>query len=553
MWAAYYNPAMAWLLALTGDLLGRWFPLDSATLVGRASLNHVIIDDPRISRQHAKIAPEEGGYVLYDLNSANGTYINDEPVKRQRLEHGATIRFGPFAFAFKETRERAPTVPSTPFVVTMEVRTLHGMGAPVKIVDSLEVSSDGEGATSLTVLEDAYRKLSKLHEFFRSIASTLDTAELIDRIIAHLMMTFSAREVEVFVYDERTSTLRPHRHQHYAGEVGVPRPLSPQIVEEVVRRARAVLSTTAAAPGEEGGTAMHAPIINGTRLLGALGVRENLTGERFHQRDLDLFAGLVAAAALALHNARMHADLLRQQRLEQDLQLAQQIQMSFLPRTLPSAPRVEVVTEYTPVYSIGGDFYDVVWLDEKRMGIFIGDVAGKGVAAALLMARVSSDVRVAVSGGASPGGVLARVNLDMLEREQSEEFVTGVFLSLDVETGKVVLANAGHCPPLIRRAGGAVERIDEAATAMGFFRDTLYQELELTLAPGDAIVLYTDGVAEAQSSSGEELGAARIAAALAGEAGDADAIAELVLDDLRGHVLDAQQVDDMTLIVCRFK
>src|SRR5262249_56929350 len=99
------NARVAWLGALNGDLLGKGFVLEAPCLGGRAALNHVIIDDPRISRQHAKIAQEEGGYVVYDLNSANGTFVDEQPVKRKRLEFGQTVRFGPYAFSFKETRE----------------------------------------------------------------------------------------------------------------------------------------------------------------------------------------------------------------------------------------------------------------------------------------------------------------------------------------------------------------------------------------------------------------------------------------------------------------
>src|SRR5262249_20505390 len=161
------GPNVAWLLALNGDFLGKWFPLEAPCLVGRAALNHVIIDDPRISRQHAKIAQEEGGYVIYDLNSANGTFVDDQPVKRKKLEFGNIVRFGPYAFSFREARERVPSSPHVPaFAQQLEVRTLMGMQPPVKIVRSLDAVSDDVGSTtSLTVLEDAYRKLSTLYGF----------------------------------------------------------------------------------------------------------------------------------------------------------------------------------------------------------------------------------------------------------------------------------------------------------------------------------------------------------------------------------------------------
>lgn len=549
---------MAWLLALNGDLLGKWFPLEAPCLVGRAALNHVIIDDPRISRQHAKIAQEEGGYVIYDLNSANGTFVDDQPVKRKKLEYGSTVRFGPYAFSFKESRERAPTAPHAMFGQHLEVRTLMGMQSPVKIVRSLDaVSEDAGSTTSLTVLEDAYRKLSTLYGFMRSIATSLETDALVDRICANLLETFAARTVEVFFFDEATATLRPVRSMQPSTAPSMPRPLSAQIHEEVVRRGRAILTAAPRGPGEadEGiGHTMHAPMVNGNRVQGVLAVKDDGSEGRFNQRDLDLLAGLGAVAALALHNARMHADLLRQQRLEQDLRLAQQIQKSFLPRSLPSAASVEFHTEYQPVFTVGGDFYDVFWLDEQRVGVFIGDVAGKGVAAALLMARVSSDLRVAVLADSRPAHVMARVNQAMLEREQPEVFVTGVFLTLDINTGQVTLANAGHCPPYVRRYDGRVERVDGGhATAIGFFRESSFSEVELQLAPGDALVLYTDGIIEATSVDGEQLGPQRLADCLGAADGNAAAIVERVLAAVRAHTTSAPPVDDVTMIVSAFK
>jgi sigma-B regulation protein RsbU (phosphoserine phosphatase) len=555
--AAIQYRAMAWLLALNGDLLGKWFALEAPCLVGRAALNHVIIDDPRISRQHAKIAQEEGGYVLYDLNSANGTFVDEQPVKRRKLEFGQTIRFGPYAFSFKETRERAPAAPAPgAFGHHLEVRTLMGMQPPVKIVGSLDaVSDDLSNGASLTVMEDAFRKLSTLYGFMRSIATSLETEALVDRICINLLDTFNAHTVEVFFYDEHSGTLRPIRSMERGATPGVPRALSAQVIEEVVRRGRAILSAPRLAVDSSDGTghAMHAPMVNGNRVQGVIAVRDRDREGKYSQRDLDLLVGLAAVAALSLQNARMHAELLRQQRLEQDLRLAQQIQKSFLPRSLPKAARVEFHADYLPVFTVGGDFYDFFWIDERRVGVFIGDVAGKGVAAALLMARVSSDLRVAVLADGRPKQVMARINQAMLEREQPEVFVTGIFLTLDVESGKVVLANAGHCPPLVRRHGGGVERVDGGhSTAIGFFRDSFFTETELTLGPGDAIVLYTDGIIEATNAGGEQFGGARLAECLLPTQG-AQALAERVLAHVQAHAATSPLGDDITLLVCAVK
>jgi serine phosphatase RsbU (regulator of sigma subunit) len=276
------------------------------------------------------------------------------------------------------------------------------------------------------------------------------------------------------------------------------------------------------------------------------------SGSPFTQRDLDLLTGLSTVAAMALQNARLYAESLKQQRLAQDLLFAEQIQKSFLPRQLPSVPGLDFVTRYQPAYSVGGDFYDVFWLTEHRLGVFIGDVAGKGVSAALLMARISSDLRVAALAESEPARVVARVNHAVLEREQHDIFVTGIYLSLDVRTRHMVLANAGHLPPLIRRrAERVVERIDGgSATAIGFFEGETYEQVELALDTGDTLVLCTDGVIEATNMTGDQFGMGRLEESMAPGPSAAEDVCARILADVRTHVGDAPVADDLTLIVC---
>jgi serine phosphatase RsbU (regulator of sigma subunit) len=167
----------------------------------------------------------------------------------------------------------------------------------------------------------------------------------------------------------------------------------------------------------------------------------------FVQSDLDLAAGMAAVAAMALQNARMHAESLRQQRHQQDLRLAQQLQKSFLPRRLPDVAGLEFHAEYLPTHSVGGDFYDLFRLDERRIAVVLGDVAGKGVSAALLMAGISSDLRVAALAEVGPSQVLARLNRMLLEREQHEVFVTCIYATIDVETSAAGPAATRGNPP----------------------------------------------------------------------------------------------------------
>jgi serine phosphatase RsbU (regulator of sigma subunit) len=270
----------------------------------------------------------------------------------------------------------------------------------------------------------------------------------------------------------------------------------------------------------------------------------------FTQGDLDLLTGLASQAGMALQNARMHQESLKQQRLQQDLLLAEQIQKSFLPRQLPSVDGIDFVTEYRPAYSVGGDFYDLFWLDHERIGVFIGDVSGKGISAALLMARISSDLRLAALAESEPANALARVNQAVLERKQHDIFVTGIYLTLEVNTRVVTLANAGHLPPFVRhRSRGEIDRVEGGSTAIGIFDEAVYEQSSFTLEPGDTLVLCTDGVLEATDERGEQFGFERLEDSVGAGTSRPKDVADRLQRDLREHVGDAAQSDDVTLIV----
>lgn len=544
---------MAWLVAVDGELSGRRFSLDAPCLVGRGPYNHVVLDDTRISRQHAKVSPEPGGHIVYDLNSANGTFVNEVQVKRQKLAPGDVLRFGPFSFRFEsEALDRTGPIKLGKFV---EVHTQVGVDPPSKIIDSLDASlaTNPGVAHDLAELEDADRKLRTLYAFMQSIATTLESGELFSRILKNLLELFpTASAVAVYLREQTTGMMEPRKVMRRDAAPPSLSTLPGLFHEEVVQKGRAILSAPLV-PGAKGagGTSMHAPMIFGNDVQGVLHVRAEDTKVGFNQSDLDLLTGLASQAAMALSNARMHAESLKQQRLQQDLLLAEQIQKSFLPRQLPSVEGIEFVTEYRPAYSVGGDFYDLFWLDHERIGVFIGDVSGKGVSAALLMARISSDLRVAALAEPSPARAISRVNQAVLERKQHDIFVTGIYLSLDVKTRQLTLANAGHLPPFVRRkTRGELVRVEGGSgTAIGIFDEAVYEQTTIQLEPGDTLVLCTDGILEATDELGEQFGFERLELSLSSGTSRPKDVADRLQRDLREHVGDAAQYDDVTMIL----
>lgn len=553
---------MAWLIPIEAPVQAKRYLLAGPCLIGRGHLNHIVLDDARISRQHAKISPEDGGYVLYDLNSANGTFVNNEPVKRRKLAPNDIVRFGPFRFFFAITDGAGASPEEPQFGRRMEVRTITEMLVTERILTTLDAVQAAEpqalgGLAGLAELEDADRKLRTLYAFMQSISSTLDVNELIERIVFDLLDVFPRAEW-VALYQREPAGDMALRFSRRRDQTALEKAqLSVQVTSEVVRKGKAILSsprtTLHGKPPTQDHLTMHAPLVYRGATLGVLEVfGVGATGSPFSQRDLDLLAGLAAQAGLALQNSRMHLEILQQHRLQQDLAFAREVQKSFLPRQLPVVDGLELVTEYQPAYSVGGDFYDIFWLSEGRLGMFIGDVAGKGVSAALLMARISSDLRVAALAEKEPARVLSRINRAVLERGQHDIFVTGVYVSLDTRTGDVTLANAGHLFPLVRRARrNMVETIDTGGgTAIGIFEEEIFPEASFRMEPGDVFLLCTDGVMEATNAEGEPFGFDRIRSCLWRTAGPARDIAARMLLELNAHVGDAPQYDDITLLLC---
>lgn len=554
---------MAWLVALDGGLAGRKFPLDTTFLVGRGPFNHVVLDDATISRQHAKIAPEVEGHVVYDLGSANGTFVNDQPVKRQALAMGDLVRFGPFRFRFEAVADEAPQLNVR--ASRHEEMTRVGFEAPAKIVGEADAQIQRTLITTggLADLNEAERRLRTLFAFVHAIAATLDSATLLDLMVSNLFEAFPGATVAaVYTLDEATSSMIPSRARTRDAREIPHYPLPGELYKAIVQGGKALLSTPMSmdwdddAVGPTSGRRqeallMHAPMLYAGAVLGVLNVRCD-PGSGFSQGDLDLLTALASHAAMALQNAKLHQASLAQQRLQRDLALAQQIQKSFLPLTLPRAHGLAFSAEYRPAYDVGGDFYDVFWISADRIGCVIGDVSGKGIPASLLMARVSSDLRTAMLTTDSPKSALARANTELCARQQHDIFVTAVAMTIHVPTRTVTLSNAGHMPPYVRGLQpGDLTRIDGGASSpLGLFEEIPYSDLQIVLRPFDTLVLTTDGVHEATDPDGNQLGFEGVEAALREGPSDAASLTQRLLVAVKAHARGAREYDDLTLLCC---
>lgn len=265
-------------------------------------------------------------------------------------------------------------------------------------------------------------------------------------------------------------------------------------------------------------------------------------------------------ARLQRYLVEMAAATAARERVEGELSAARDIQEGMLPRTFPPFPErrdVDVFAMLQSAKQVGGDLYDYVLLDRDRLFFVVGDVSGKGVPAALFMAMTMTLFKAtALASTDGPDGIMARVNAELSRDNAGQMFVTAFCGILDLTTGAVAFANGGHEAPFVRRADGSVSRLEKTrGMALGVFEDAEFELARHALKPGDALILFTDGVSEAANAADDLFTIARIETALAAVQRDASArgLAEGLADDVRVFVGEAPQSDDLAILVVRYE
>jgi serine phosphatase RsbU (regulator of sigma subunit)/anti-sigma regulatory factor (Ser/Thr protein kinase) len=282
-----------------------------------------------------------------------------------------------------------------------------------------------------------------------------------------------------------------------------------------------------------------------------LNLGPRLSEQEYSSDDRKLLDDLAAQAAPALRIGQLvreqEAEAAMRQRFEQELEVAHLIQQHFLPKKLPDVPGWQIAAYYRPAREVGGDFYDVIPLPDGRIGFVVGDVTDKGVPAALIMSATRSLLRASAQRLIEPGLVLERLNDQMHPDMPEKMFVTCLYGVLDPSTGHLRFANAGHDVPYVKTASG-IEEMRARGMPLGLMSGMAYEEKEMTLAPGDRVLLHSDGIAEAHDSDREMFGFPRLMQTMADAPTGSNLIQHVlkVLEAFTGA--DAEQEDDITMV-----
>jgi serine phosphatase RsbU (regulator of sigma subunit)/anti-sigma regulatory factor (Ser/Thr protein kinase) len=304
----------------------------------------------------------------------------------------------------------------------------------------------------------------------------------------------------------------------------------------------------------DAGVELVVPLIGQGELLGALYLGPRLSDQPYSTDDRRLLGSLASQVAPAMKVAQLvreqQAEAKERERIQQELQVAALIQQTLLPKELPAISGWQVDAFYRPARAVGGDFYDFIDLEDGRLGVVIGDVTDKGVPAALVMATCRSMLRAAAQRHSSPSAVLADVNDALVPEIPPAMFVTCLYAIIDTGAGDVVFANAGHNLPYVQNNGGVIE-LRATGMPLGLMPGMSYEETKYGMSSGETMVLTSDGITEAHSPEGEMYGFARLMGRVARKPADDDML-NAVVTDLEGFTgPDAEQEDDITLVVVK--
>jgi phosphoserine phosphatase RsbU/P len=531
------------LRILQGHAAGQSYRLDrDVTVLGRDAACEIVLAGQDISKKHARIVRKDDGYYIEDLRSTNGTKVGDSDLTEIRLlEDGDLIQIGDFRLAFS--------------------------GAGPTILSALDTSSTEERQLARVRSED---KLCAVLEIPREVAGTIDLEGVLGKVLEALFRVFPVAERGfVLLRGETADDLLLRASKVRQPEAGPPL-FSKTVFQRVVSAGQALLCEDVGADEHLGQsesvqasgvrTILCVPLWDRERqAVGVLQLDTRNESGRFERDDLDLLAAVAGPVSVAVENARLHDLAVQAADLEREARDARTVQLALVPQQKPDLPAYSFWDYYEPARFVGGDYFDyrpvpgAEFPPGRRVAaraVAIGDVSGKGMPAALLMARLSSEVSLLLQAGGNPAQVVAQLNDDLCATLTEDRFVTFLLAVVDGERHELTAVNAGHCCPLVRRSDGRVEVIgqEQAGLPLGITSGAPYAPVRTGIGPGEVVVLYTDGIFEAMDVDGRQFGPGRLREVLASTAGEASAVGQAILAAVRRHAAGQAQGDDMTLV-----
>jgi serine phosphatase RsbU (regulator of sigma subunit) len=549
---------VAFLEVRTGPNAGqRCQLLTDCAVVGRYPFCDLVLQAKTISRQHARITRIDQAYYIEDLESINGTFLNGQKVESQAsLKDLDRINLYDTLLIFHNS-QTAGTVPPPP--APEDSPTLG---------ETVEYHPPVALAVDVTTVQPAFvgaeARLAAVLRIARDLGGSLVLEEVLPKLLDSLFAIFpQAKRGHILLTTDVPGELVPSaikQGRHDSDNAATFRPISRALATRVIEQGEAVLVTDGASDQQfkdqgavlefESPSLMCAPLMGPSHTpVGVIHVETDEPKQPFGREDLEVLVSVAIAAGQAVELVRMHEASLKLKLRERELATAKEVQLRLLPPRSPQIEGYEFFDHYHAADEVGGDYLGYVPLPDGRLAIALGDVAGKGVSAALMMAQLSSEVRYCIATSATPAEVVERLNRDLATLE--ERLVTFVLCVLDPREHTMTLVNAGHLSPLRRRNSGRVLDelcVDMGGPPLGVVPDMKYNQVEVALEPGDVVTLYTDGITDATDLKQNFYGLQRVRHVLVRGPATPAELGKFLLDDVARFTAGAPQRDDIGLI-----
>lgn len=546
------SPVMAEISVHSADGTRRLVPLaKDRTSIGRSRESDIFLPDQWLSRHHAEIRARDGSHVLVDLGSKNGTLLNGEAVKEERrLRPGDVITLGEHRLTYSpaaaaEEEEAAPE------------------GTRVFSVQDLSAVATRPAADP-TALARQNRVLRVLMEAGKALLEHRPLPEVFEQVLDLLFEAVPAERGAILLLEGEPAlpVVKASRARHGTPITHVSRSIARKVMDELSGVILPNLMEDSAFRGQESilasgiRSALCAPLwLSGAgkgkdQVIGLVYLDSLQRSHSFTQEDLEILSALANVAAAKIENARLVEESLEKRRLEEDMRVAAEIQRGLLPSCAPKVGGWGLVGSNRPCRAVGGDYFDLMEQKDSLL-LALGDVSGKGTGAALLMAVLRAAVRAHWTGDDAAESV-SRINRTVCQNVPPGKYVTFFLGRLVPATGRLVYVNAGHNPPLLVRADGAVEWLGAGGMVLGLLEDAPYEQGEVELDRGDALLVFSDGVTETWSAADEEFGEQRLADLVVRNRHlGAEALEAEVLKELELFAAGTKSTDDRTLIVLK--
>lgn len=521
-------------------------------VIGReASQVNLVLDNQSISRRHTRFTRGNGGFYVEDMQSRNGTFLNDLRINgKQLVKSGDVVRLG------RQTRAKIEVMENPSGQSSGSISLSSSSGRP-SITGSRKPTSHHETKT-LSVLLEVTKNLNSSLDRDTVLRRVVDAVIELAKVERGFLLLGPPDKLEIAIArNQDKQPLPPEQHR-----------LSQSTLCEILSSHDPKCIFDAASDEELKNKASIAALHLRTILGVPLYVHDHHGGEEHERfvgliyadstekspaeahRVLDLLSALGSHAAIAIENARLHRHLLEKERLEEDLKIAREIQDSLMPQEIPQTESLEVAAVSIPLQAVGGDYFMLRKMGEDNLAVAVGDVMGKGLPASLMMAVLHASLEALLFDESPQTDLIAKLNNLLASQKAKNKFITffyGIF-----EGRKFRYVNAGHNPPLVFRSDGSFEELVDGGMILGAMEGAPYLEGETELHPGDLLLLYTDGLIESENAAGEEFGEDRVRAfgAASTRLSSAEVLTTLrqELDEFCG---DHPLKDDLTLLAIR--